>query len=763
MADVPHTSSKSPASDDWLSTACILCSLNCGVKVQLAGDGKTIARTKGDDAHPASQGYLCNKASRLNYYQNRADRLLSPMRRTAEGDYEAIDWDTAITEIAAKLSHIRDTHGGDTIFYYGGGGQGNHLPGAYARNTLASVGAKWRSNALAQEKTGEFWVADRMFGGYNHGDFHHAQVAVFLGKNPWHSHGFHRARATIREIAKDPQRTLIVIDPKRTETADLADIHLAVKPARDAWLLAGMVATIVQEGLYNNPWLAEHTDGLDQVVETFDQVDVEDCARKSGIDADSLRSTARIIADADSVAVFEDLGVQMNRHSTLVSYLQRLLWLLCGHFAKPGSHFTLNGLGNLAAGREDGKSPVVGARIIAGLVPCNVIPDEVLSDHPQHYRAMIIESGNPVHSLPDSQRWRQAMRALECSVVIDVAMTETARQADYVLPATTQYEKAEATFFNFEFPDNYFHVRRPIFSPPVGPLDEAEIHMRIAEALGCVPAGLEDELKQTLETEGRTAFRDAVFAKLAEEPTLMAIAPGLLYRTLGPSLPHNLRNAAALWAVCHQHAMASPDSVRAAGFEGDEMALGDALFDGLINSPSGVIISCERWPDIWQRMPGGIAHLALVDLLEDVATLNTELPEETSDQYPLLLSAGERRAYTANTIIRNPQWRKKDIDGALYINPKDAARLNLGDGSAARVATQGGSMDVVVELSERMQQGHISLPNGLGLSYPDAEGQPRTTGIAPNELTWNELADKYVGTPWHKSVPARLEAIERGH
>ena len=473
-----------------------------------------------------------------------------------------------------------------------------------------------------------------------------------------------------------------------------------------------------------------------------------------------VRSTARTIAAANSVAVFEDLGVQMNRHSTLVSYLQRLVWLLGGNFAKPGTHYTSNGLGNLGAGREDGVSPVAGARIIAGLVPCNVIPDEVMSDHPAHYRAMIIESGNPVHSLPDSPRWREAMRALEVSVVIDITMTETARQADYVLPATTQYEKAEATFFNFEFPRNYFHVRQPIFTPPAGPLDEAEIHMRLAEALGAVPEGIEEELHNILSTDGRAAFSAAVFQKIAENPDIMAIAPGLLYRTLGRTLPNNMQNAAALWAVCHQHAMSSRASVEAAGFSGKGMALGDALFDGLINSPSGVVTSEEEWDDIWTRVPAGKTELALPDMLRAAASLNSENPQETSAEFPLVLSAGERRAFTANTIMRNPEWRKKDTQGALYINPEDAARLNLGEGSSARISTQRGAMEVVVELNERMYRGHVSLPNGLGLDYPDDSGRLKTTGTSPNELTWNELADEFVGTPWHKSVPARIEAIE---
>jgi formate dehydrogenase len=681
------------------------------------------------------------------------------MKRNANGGYDPIDWDTAITEIASRLGGIRDEFGGDKIFYYGGGGQGNHLPGVYGGTTLSSLGVQYRSNALAQEKTGEFWVAERMLGGYNHADFEHAQVVIFLGKNPWQSHGFHRARAEIREMSKDPNRTLIVLDPKRTETADLADIHLPVKVGRDAWLLAGMVATIVQESLQDDEWIAEHTRGVEAVMEVFQDVDITDCAKKSGIDEAIIRSTARTIARADSVAVFEDLGTQMNRHSTLVSYLQRLTWMLTGNFAKPGTAYTSNGLGNIGGGTEGGKSPVLGGRIIAGIIPAIIIPDEVLADHPNRYRAMIIESANPVHSLPDSSKWRKAMRALDCSVVIDIAMTESAREADYVLPATTQYEKAEATFFNFEFPENYFHVRAPLFTPPEGVLDEAEIHARIAQALGAIPEGVEEELNAALADGGREGFRNLVFTRLGENPEFGKVAPALLYRTLGKTLPEGMQNAAALWAVCHQHAMANRKSVEAAGVTGEGMALGDNLFDAIIAGPTAVVMSKEDWSDVWQRTPGGSVNFDLPDMLEAAASLNSETPQETTTELPFLLSAGERRDFTANTIFRNPAWRRKDKDGAMYINPDDAARLNLGDGSKARISTERGALEVVVEISDRMQRGHISIPNGLGLDYPDAQGNMKTTGAAPNELTSTDLADEFVGTPWHKSVPVQVEAI----
>ena len=756
------TNAKNAADDQpqWHRTACILCSLNCGVKVQLNEAGTEIVRTKGDDEHPASQGYLCNKASRLNYYQNRQDRILEPLRRTPAGTYETISWDTAVTEIAAKLNAIKASVGGDKVFYYGGGGQGNHLAGGYSRTVNDPLGLKYRSNALAQEKTGEFWVSHRLFGGWNHGDFEEAEVVIFLGKNPWQSHGLHRARATIREIAKDPERTLIVIDPKRTQSADLADIHLAVKPARDAWLLAGMVATLVQEDLVNHAWLAQNAQGLESVTDAFIHTDIADCAAKSGIEEAIIRSTARLIAKAKSVALLEDLGIQMNRHSTLVSYLQRLVWLLSGHFGRPGTHYIPTSMAKLAGGRETGTSPVLGSRLINGLVPSNDVASEVLADHPNAYKAMIIESANPVHSLADTPMWREAMRHLELSVVIDVAMTETARLADYVLPATSQYEKAEATFFNAEFPANVFHVRKPIFAAPEGPLDEAEIHMRLASAMGFVPDGLEETLREVLVSEGREAFRDEVFAKAAEDPQIMKVASGLLYRVLGPTLPEGMQNAAALWAVCHQFAVGEREAVENAGYSGAGMDLGDDLFNAVVADGRAVVISRENWDDVWKRVPGGKINLALNDLLEVAAQLNAEDPQETTAEYPFILAAGERRDYTANTILRDPEWRRKDSEGALHINPEDAARLNLGEGSSARIATQRGSATVTVSLNDRMGRGFISLPNGMGLDYPDADGERIATGTSPNDLTWSALKDEFVGTPWHKSVPARIEAID---
>lgn len=189
------------------------------------------------------------------------------------------------------------------------------------------------------------------------------------------------------------------------------------------------------------------------------------------------------------------------------------------------------------------------------------------------------------------------------------------------------------------------------------------------------------------------------------------------------------------------------------------MDLGDNLFDAIIDGPSAVVISKEDWSDIWNRVPGGAINFDLPDMLGAAANLNSEEPQETTDEFPFLMSAGERRDYTANTIFRNPAWRRKDRDGAMYMNPEDAARLNLGDGSNARITSQRGVVEVLVEVNDRMQRGHVSIPNGLGLDYPDEQGNMITTGTSPNELTSSHMADEFVGTPWHKSVPVRVEAI----
>ena len=738
---------------DWTQTACILCECNCGIEVQL--DGRTLDRIRGDKAHPGSQGYTCNKAMRLDRYQNGPHRLTSPMRRRPDGSYEEVDWDTAIAEIAAGFRRIADEHGGESIFYYGGGGQGNHLGGSYSGAFLRALGSRFRSSALAQEKTGEGWVEHSLYGSHTRGEFEHAEVSVFVGKNPWMSQSFPRARVVLREISKDPERSMIVIDPVLTDTAKLADFHLRVQPGTDAWCLAAMVGVLVQEDLVDHEFVARHVSGAEGALERFRQVDVSRYAGYCGVDEALIRSATRRIAEAASVSVFEDLGIQQGPNSTLCSYVNRLLWILTGNFGNPGGMHLHTSFVNLFRDRTIRRTPVTGARILAGLVPCNVIPDEILTDHPRRFRAMIVESANPAHSLADSQRFREAFEALDLVLVIDVAMTETARQADYVLPAASQYEKAEATFFNFEFPGNTFHLRRPLLEPLPGTLPEAEIWRRLVRALGLVDEAELAPLREAAE-EGRHAYTEAFAKETTANPMLSKLAPYVLYETLGPTLPEGLESAAALWGLAHRCAMTYPDAVRRAGH-----ADGNALFDAILESPSGVTFTRDEYGNDFERIvhPDRRIALELPEMLTELAALDPGPVSKTSERLPIVLSVGERRSFTANDIFRDPSWRKRDPDGALRVSSEDATRIGLVDGGRARVTTARGSAEATIEVSDAMLAGHASLPNGFGLDYTAEDGETVVPGVAPNSLTSSNWRDEFAGTPWHKHVPARIEPV----
>ena len=754
-------------------SACIICSLNCGLDIKT--DAGRIIKIKGDKSHPISQGYICEKSQRMDFYQNGADRIDSPKRRKPDGSYENIDWETAISEIAEKFTAIKNKHGGESILYYGGGSQGNHLGGTYADSTIKALGIQYRSNALAQEKTGEGWVQGKMAGAPVHGDFEHCEVAVFLGKNPWQSHGFARTRVVLREIQNDPNRAMIVIDPRSTETAKMADFHLAVKPGTDAWCLTAMSAILVQERLEASSWLAEHTTGYEAVAAVLKKVDITRYAAICGVEESLLRSAVRRIASAKSVSMIEDLGVQMNMNSTLNSYLNRLVWLLTGNYAKPGANNAFvpflnlststrsasktQGTGKPVAPRKWTHSPVTGSKVIMGLIPCNVIPDEILTQHPKRFRAMFIESTNPVHSLADSQRMRESLRALECSVVIDVAMTETARQADYVLPASSQFEKAEATFFNLEFPHNGFQLRHPHFAPRPGTLPEAEIHARLLEAMGELDSSNYAFLRSAARM-GYTAFGMAFAWKAMRDKKVARYAPVVLYRTLGASLPANLAPAASLWGISQLYLRAQPAAARGAGFGGPSLLGGNRLFDAILKSPSGVIFAVSQYSDSWDavKLPDHKINLHIKEMLDELTTIDSKLPPHRPD-YPFILSAGERRADTSNTSIRNPEWLKKGNFGMLRIHPQDAAALGCTDGDWIQLRTPRGAAQAPIELTDELQPGHVSLPNGHGLDYHKVDGSLDRRGVSLNELTNTEDRDPFAGTPWHKYVPVHLERL----
>jgi anaerobic selenocysteine-containing dehydrogenase len=747
------------------TTACILCSRNCGLTVEI--DGGHFVRVRGDDAHPNSRGYLCQKAARLEHYQNHPDRLRHPLKRLPDGRFERIGWDQALAEIAGSLVAIRDRHGGNAFAFVGGAGQGNHLGSAYSRQLLPAMRSRFAYNSLGQEKTGDFWVNGRLFGHqtcHTTEDVEHADYVLFIGCNPFQSHGIPSARDTLRALRRDASRTMVVVDPRRTETAEQADVHLQLRPGTDAYLLAAMLAIVVREGLHDREFLARHCTGFEDVERRLRAVPVEEYVRRADVPIEDVERVARGFAAARRACVRVDLGTQHTLHTTLNAYLEKLLWLVTGKFGREGTNnlhsFLMPILGHTDERRKIEGKPLPrtafhGMHPIAGIFPPNILPDEILRAGEERVRAVVVDSCNPLLTWADTAAFERAFASLELLVVVDVAMTETARLAHYVLPAASQFEKWEATGFNLEFPENYFHLRHPLFEPLDESLPEPEIYTRLLEHMGAIPRRfpwLAAVARLQPDSTHYLPFVAALGAALAARRQWMPYAASIVYRTLGPSLPGGAAAAGFLLPLAMQYAQRHEAAVRRAGYRGSRRTLGSRLFRAILEQRSGVVLSRHEHEEVWNlvRTADRRIQLAIPEMLQELERLASESAD--TGPYPFILMAGERRSYNANQIFRDPAWRKVDREGAMRMHPKDALDLGLADGERATVESAAAELEVRVEIDDSVRPGVVTLPHGYGGHF---QGRG-PIGPAVNRLTTAGHCEPFTKTPYHKYVPVRI-------
>lgn len=749
-------------------TACILCSRNCGLTVEI--NNGTFGKIRGDDDHPVSKGYICQKAARLTHYQHHADRLHSPLKRQPDGTFLPVSWDVALGEIAAQLLQIRGDHGGDAFAFVGGGGQGNHLGGAYNRQLLAAMRSRYAYNALGQEKTGDFWLNGRLFGRQNchtTEDVEHADYVLFIGTNPFQAHGIHNARDTLRALKKDPNRTVVVIDPRKSETAQQADIHLQLKPSTDAYLMLALLAIIVQENRHDQAFLDQHCTGFDRIQHMLRSIPVADYVARADVPLADVYAVARGFAAAKRGCVRIDLGLQQSRHTTVNGYLEKLLYLVTGNFGQQGSN-NLHTMFLPILGHTDERKPKYKRTAyhqmfpIAGIYPPNILPDEIEKGGANAVRAVVVDSANPAVTYADSSAYARAFAKLELLVVIDVALTETARMAHYVLPAASQFEKCEATGFNLEFPENSFHLRHPLFSPFGQSLPEPEIYTRLLEKMGELPTRF-SALSQVARREpvltNHLGYMAALGATLVRYPKLQRYAASVMYRTLGPTLPQGMAAAAPILPLSILYSAQFFSAVKRAGHLGNRVTQGAHLFAAIMQRREGTVLSRHTFADTWHRSliktPDQRVHLVIEEMLTEIDELATETAQQPD--YPFILLAGERRSYNANQIYRDPAWRKVDPDGALRMHPEDALALGVTTGDAVACRSSGGSIQVVVALDEHMRRGVVSLPHGYGMRYQGSE----PIGPQLNQLTSSDHCDPLTRTPYHKYVPVQLTAVVR--
>jgi anaerobic selenocysteine-containing dehydrogenase len=762
-------------------TVCVLCSHNCGLRVDVQHG--EIVNVRADETNPITTGYICNKAFSIQAYVRHAQRVEHPLRRRADGSFERIGWDMAIREIAAKLGTIRAQHSPRAIGLVGVGGQANHMDAPYAISFLRGLGSRRWFNAFAQEKTQhnlmDQWMFNASPAAFLHADQAHAQFMLVLGTNPRISNRGHNATESFRNFVEDPARTLVVVDPRETETTRAAHRHLRVRPGTDSYLLLGMAATIVSRGMIDAAFVRDKTRDFEALRDALATVDVGEMARRCGIDERGIVDTAIAFAQAESAAIFYDLGVEQTPFSTLISYLIRVLLSLTGNLGRRGGDVFIESFAppvlDPSRVREPERAlasgiPAIRALGNFGMFSPTLVPEEVLIDHPERLRALIVEGCNPFLSYSDTGRWREARAHLDLLVVIDPAMSETARVADYVLPAAVGYEKWEIAAFPKRYPEIHVQLRPPVVPALGEALPEPEIYARLAEAMdlfGTPPAELHELAAQALEPEGGATFIAALQELTQQDPQAGKDPSNQLlfwaYRTLGPHLP--APSLVAIWLQCGLNALLRPASVlRTLGAEWSSKSpfeIAAELFHRILAHPEGVEVARVDEDTNFEDhvlFDDGRVRLAPEPMLHELQRAIVTPPAH-DPEYPFVLAAGLRTRWTANTIQRDPAWRKgRGPHCALNLSPADANKLGVRNGDQVRVATPRGALTLPAQIDPKLLDGHVWMPNGFGMVY-DVDGTSTTTvdGGNQNELTDVTDRDPFTGIPHHRRVACRVE------
>jgi anaerobic selenocysteine-containing dehydrogenase len=776
--------SKTPIALDAtdLATVCVLCSHNCGIRVDVAGGRITDVRA--DESNPITQGYICNKAVTVDRYAHHEQRTREPLRKRSDGSFEPVTWDAAIGDIAAKLGRIRNEHGARAIALVGIGGQANHMDAPYASSFLRAIGSRRWFNAYAQEKTQHHLVDQWMFDAapsvFFHPDLEHTSYLVVMGTNPRISNRGHNPNETFKELAKRPGCTVVVVDPRETETTRGAQTHLRVRPGCDAYFLLGMAATLVQNEIYDAEFVGKFTAGFNDVRDVLARVDVAEMARRAGLTREQIIETATGLATADGGAIMYDLGVEQTPFSTLISYLIRLNLTLTGNIGRKGGNIFLENIipPRLSSARNGEQERALASGIAAiralgnfGMFSPSLVPEEIMLDHPERIRAVIVEGSNPLLSYADTNAWREAFAHLELLVVIDPAFTETARVADYVLPTPCGYEKWELAAFPKRHPQIDIQVRPPVVPGPSNALPEPEIYTRLVEAMGVLeplPADLA-EIGRPETPEARALFLMTAMAKSGElaERGIDAESQVLFwaYRAIGHHFP--APSLVAVWAQAQANAMERREAVvrtLGASWAGAmPLELGEEIVARVFAHPEGVEIACldpeTNFSDHIGHEDKRI-HVAPAPMLSELERAMTARRSEDA-AYPFVLASGLRTRWTANTIQRDPAWRKaRGPHCELNLAPDDAQRLGLKKGDVARIETRRGAIELPVAIDAKLSIGHCWMPNGFGVEYGQgSDGAVERQGANCNEITDASDRDPFTGCPHHRYVRVRITPV----
>ncbi|WP_330184016.1 molybdopterin-dependent oxidoreductase [Nocardia sp. NBC_01503] len=743
-----------------LPRTCPLCEAVCGLEITLDAQDHVTA-VRGDKADPFSRGFLCPKGATLGHLDEDPDRLTAPMIRDRATDtWRAASWQEAFGVIRERMPQVTGAYGNQAAGLYLGNPNAHTLAGAlYAPVLIRALATRNLFSASTADQMPKQVSSGLMFGDpltVAVPDLDRTDYLLMLGANPLESNGSLCTAPDFPGRLKALQQRsgkFVVVDPRRTRTAKLADEHLFVRPGSDAYLLFGIVHTLFAEGLDT---VRVPVRGLDEVRTAAAPFTPEVVAERTGVPAGTVVRLARELAGAPTAAVYARIGTCTAEFGTVTQWLVDVINVLTGNLDSPGGAMFANGaaLGIVRTrafrlGRWN--SRVRGLPEAMGELPVATLADEILTPGDGRIRAMVTVAGNPVLSAPSGPRLADAFASLEFMVSVDRYLNETTRYADVILPPPRILQSPHYDFALLNFAvRNYARYSRPLLPLGTDELSEAEIMARLALAITgqqaqpeVDPLAAVDEfvIAGTLHKAGMTDRRGELLGENSTEQRIdlmLRLGPYGEWAAAGGSRPQARRDDGA-------------DAVAEVGAADKEPRVGLNL-QVLLDNPHGIDLGPLR-----PRLPGLLltaseqVELAPEALLTDVARMH----ERLGDDAPAMVLVGRRQLRSNNSWLHNvPPLVGGSNRCTLHIHPDDVNRLGL-DGHAV-VKSAAGALTVELEPTEDIMPGVVSLPHGWGHGDSEQTVARAHAGVNANALTDDSLVDAPSGNAVFNGVPVTL-------
>jgi len=729
-------------------------------------DGR-VSAVRGDPEDVFSHGFLCPKGVSLAELHDDPDRLRAPLLRTSSGAFETVSWERALAEIHARLSPILSERGRDAVAVYLGNPNAHNLSSMiYGRALLKTLGTRNVYSASTLDQYPKQMAAACMFGtglSVPVPDVDRCQHLLMLGANPLASNGSLMTAPDMRgrlKALRERGGKLVVIDPRRSRTAQAADEHHYIRPGTDALLLFAMVQVLFAEGLVDMGRLEQLCHGVSEVRELAADFAPQAVADGCGIAAEQIRRLARELAGAPRAAVYGRIGTCTQEFGSLASWLVDVLNALTGNLDREGgAMFTRPAAGSGNTRGEPGRgrgarfhrwgSRVRGLGEIFGELPAACLAEEIDTPGEGQVRALITLAGNPALSAPNAGRLEAALDGLELMVAVDIYVNETTRHADVILPVPSPLERShyDLALYNFAVRNvaNYTPASLP---PPAGLPDEWETLLQlISIAAG---QGPQDDVSAVDDlVAGEAARRECADRFSAAHGRDPAELLGELVDASGAPRrgPERILDLMLRCGPYGEGFGRRPDGL--------SLAVLEAALHGVDLGPLE-----PRLPEVL-RTASGCIELAPEPLVADVERLRAARERIAGDGNGLVL-VGRRDLRSNNSWMHNlPMLARGPERCTVHVNPIDADRLGLADGAPALVRSRTGEIRLAVELTDSIMPGVVSIPHGWGHDLPGTQLQvaAERPGANSNRLADEELVDAPSGNAVLNGIPVKLTPV----